>query len=77
MCRTGEEGLLSYFGRDKSIAGETFGRKPNSVGAIKAGKIQWAVDQQFYLQSYLTVDSVWSYKTNVAKVAEFAAKGTR
>ncbi|MER7186320.1 sugar ABC transporter substrate-binding protein [Streptomyces hyaluromycini] len=77
----------------------TFDLNKDAVGAIKSGKIQWAIDQQPYLQGYLSVDSLWLYKTNgnysgggeapvltgpafvdksnVAKVAEFAAKGTR
>ncbi|WP_030354816.1 sugar ABC transporter substrate-binding protein [Streptomyces scopuliridis] len=77
----------------------TFDLNKDAVGAIKSGKIQWAVDQQPYLQGYLAVDSLWLYKTNgnysgggeapvltgpafvdktnVDKIAEFAAKGTR
>ncbi|MFE5036717.1 sugar ABC transporter substrate-binding protein [Streptomyces sp. NPDC056683] len=77
----------------------TFDLNKDAVGAIKSGKIQWAIDQQPYLQGYLSVDSLWLYKTNgnysgggeapvltgpafvdksnVEKVAEFAAKGTR
>ncbi|WP_089104784.1 sugar ABC transporter substrate-binding protein [Streptomyces hyaluromycini] len=77
----------------------TFDLNKDAVGAIKSGKIQWAIDQQPYLQGYLAIDSLWLYKTNgnysgggeapvltgpafvdksnVEKVAEFAAKGTR
>jgi simple sugar transport system substrate-binding protein len=77
----------------------TFDLNKNAVGAIKSGKIQWAIDQQPYLQGYLSVDSLWLYKTNgnysgggeapvltgpafvdktnVDKIAQFAAKGTR
>ncbi|MFE2970375.1 sugar ABC transporter substrate-binding protein [Streptomyces sp. NPDC059340] len=77
----------------------TFDLNKDAVGAIKSGKIQWAIDQQPYLQGYLSVDSLWLYKTNgnysgggeapvltgpafvdksnVDKIAEFAAKGTR
>ncbi|MFF0036198.1 sugar ABC transporter substrate-binding protein [Streptomyces mirabilis] len=77
----------------------TFDLNKDAVGAIKSGKIQWAVDQQPYLQGYLSADSLWLYKTNgnysgggeapvltgpafvdksnVDKVAQFAAKGTR
>ena len=77
----------------------TFDLNKDAVGAIKAGKIQWAIDQQPYLQGYLSVDALWLYKTNgnysgggdqpvltgpafvdktnVDKIAEFAAKGTR
>ena len=77
----------------------TFDLNKDAVGAIKSGKIQWAIDQQPYLQGYLSVDSLWLYKTNgnysgggeapvltgpafvdktnVDKIAQFAAKGTR
>ncbi|CCH78945.1 Periplasmic binding protein/LacI transcriptional regulator [Nostocoides japonicum T1-X7] len=76
----------------------TFDTNADLVNAIKSGKVQWAVDQQPYLQGYLAVDSLWLYKTNgntigggaptatgpafidqsnIAKVAEFAANGTR
>ncbi|QIY75207.1 sugar ABC transporter substrate-binding protein [Streptomyces sp. RLB1-33] len=77
----------------------TFDLNKDAVGAIKSGTIQWAIDQQPYLQGYLSVDSLWLYKTNgnysgggeapvltgpafvdksnVDKIAEFAAKGTR
>ncbi|GAX49351.1 sugar ABC transporter substrate-binding protein [Streptomyces olivochromogenes] len=77
----------------------TFDLNKDAVGAIKSGKIQWAIDQQPYLQGYLSIDSLWLYKTNgnysgggeapvltgpafvdrsnVDKVAQFAAKGTR
>lgn len=34
------------------------------VTAIKNGQIDWAVDQQPYLQGYLAVDSLWLHKTN-------------
>ncbi|MBP8532252.1 sugar ABC transporter substrate-binding protein [Streptomyces sp. MK37H] len=77
----------------------TFDLNKDAVGAIKSGKIQWAIDQQPFLQGYLSVDALWLYKTNgnfsgggaeavltgpaivdksnVEKVAQFAAKGTR
>jgi simple sugar transport system substrate-binding protein len=77
----------------------TFDLDKDAVGAIRAGKIQWAIDQQPYLQGYLSVDSLWLYRTNgnfsggstspvltgpafvdksnVEKIAQFAAKGTR
>ncbi|WP_037864550.1 sugar ABC transporter substrate-binding protein [Streptomyces sp. NRRL S-340] len=77
----------------------TFDLNKDLAGAIKKGDIQFAVDQQPYLQGYLAVDSLWLYRnngnysgggaqpvltgpafvdrTNVDKVAEFAAKGTR
>ncbi len=42
----------------------TFDTSADLVNAIKDGKVQWAVDQQPYLQGYLAVDSLWLYKTN-------------
>ncbi|MET8136863.1 sugar ABC transporter substrate-binding protein [Streptomyces sp. NPDC006290] len=77
----------------------TFDLNKDLTGAISKGTIQFAVDQQPYLQGYLAIDSLWLYKnngnysgggeqpvltgpafvdkSNVAAVAEFAAKGTR
>jgi len=77
----------------------TFDLNKSLVQAVQDGSIQFAVDQQPYLQGYLAVDGLWLNKTNgnysgggqapvltgpafvdksnVAKVAEFAAKGTR
>ncbi|MER6977319.1 sugar ABC transporter substrate-binding protein [Streptomyces carpinensis] len=77
----------------------TFDLNKDLTNAIKKGDIQFAVDQQPYLQGYLAVDSLWLYKnngnysgggvqpvltgpafvdkSNVDKVAQFAAKGTR
>jgi len=34
------------------------------VAAIKSGTVQFAVDQQPFLQGYLAVDTLWLYKTN-------------
>jgi ABC-type sugar transport system substrate-binding protein len=34
------------------------------VDAIKNGTIEWAIDQQPFLQGYLAVDSLWLYFTN-------------
>ena len=76
----------------------TFDTNKELVNSIKDGKVQWAIDQQPYLQGYLAVDSLWLYKTNgntigggqptatgpafidqsnIDRVAEFAANGTR
>ena len=77
----------------------TFDLNKELISAVKSGDIQFAVDQQPYLQGYLAVDGLWLYKnngnysgggeqpvltgpafvdkSNVDKVAEFAAKGTR
>lgn len=42
----------------------TFDTNAQVVQDIKAGTIQFAVDQQPYLQGYLAVDSIWLYRTN-------------
>ncbi|MFJ9815048.1 sugar ABC transporter substrate-binding protein [Streptomyces sp. NPDC101151] len=77
----------------------TFDLNNQLTSAIKKGDIQFAVDQQPYLQGYLAIDSLWLYKnngnysgggeqpvltgpafvdkSNVDRVAQFAAKGTR
>jgi simple sugar transport system substrate-binding protein len=34
------------------------------VDAIQSGDVQWAVDQQPFLQGYLAVDSLWLYLNN-------------
>ncbi|MGW0993180.1 sugar ABC transporter substrate-binding protein [Streptomyces sp. NPDC002520] len=42
----------------------TFDLNKQLSGAIKKGTIQFAVDQQPYLQGYLAIDSLWLYKNN-------------
>ncbi|KND40370.1 MULTISPECIES: sugar ABC transporter substrate-binding protein [Streptomyces] len=42
----------------------TFDLNKDLTDAIKSGDIQFAVDQQPYLQGYLAVDSMWLYKNN-------------
>ncbi|MER6160070.1 sugar ABC transporter substrate-binding protein [Streptomyces sp. NPDC001868] len=42
----------------------TFDLNKELTAAIKAGDIEFAVDQQPYLQGYLSVDSLWLYKNN-------------
>lgn len=49
-------------GRDVKIG--TFDTNAELVQAIKDGKVDWAIDQQPYLQGYLAVDALWLYKTN-------------
>jgi simple sugar transport system substrate-binding protein len=77
----------------------TFDLNKDMTKAIQNGTIQFAVDQQPYLQGYLAIDSLWLYKnngnysgggeqpvltgpafvdkSNVDKIAQYAAKGTR
>ncbi|MFE7814969.1 substrate-binding domain-containing protein [Streptomyces sp. NPDC057433] len=42
----------------------TFDLNEELVGAVRSGDIQFAVDQQPYLQGYLSVDALWLYRTN-------------
>ncbi|MFJ8113641.1 sugar ABC transporter substrate-binding protein [Streptomyces sp. NPDC096132] len=42
----------------------TFDLDKQVVAAIKDGTLQFAVDQQPYLQGYLAIDSLWLYQTN-------------
>jgi simple sugar transport system substrate-binding protein len=76
----------------------TFDTNAAEIAKIKSGAVQWAVDQQPYLQGYESIDSLWLYLTNanvlgggqtvltgpsfidasnVAKVAQYAERGTR
>jgi len=43
----------------------TFDTSAELVKAIKDGTVQWAIDQQPYLQGYLAVDSLWLHKANL------------
>jgi simple sugar transport system substrate-binding protein len=42
----------------------TFDLNKDLVQAVRAGSVQFAVDQQPYLQGYLAVDALWLYRTN-------------
>jgi simple sugar transport system substrate-binding protein len=42
----------------------TFDTNKELVAAVKDGTIQFAVDQQPFLQGYLAIDTLWLYKTN-------------
>lgn len=42
----------------------TFDLSKDLVKAVQDGDVQFAVDQQPYLQGYLAVDSLWLYRTN-------------
>ncbi len=42
----------------------TFDLNKDMVAAIKGGTVQFAVDQQPYLQGYLAVDGLWLYRFN-------------
>lgn len=53
---------ISASGSDAKIS--TFDTNAALVDAIKSGDVQWAIDQQPYLQGYLAVDSLWLYINN-------------
>jgi simple sugar transport system substrate-binding protein len=42
----------------------TFDFNPQIPPQIKSGALQWAIDQQPYLQGYEAIDSLWLYKNN-------------
>ncbi len=42
----------------------TFDLNKELVSAVEKGDIQFAVDQQPYLQGYLAIDSLWLHRTN-------------
>ncbi|MER7973263.1 substrate-binding domain-containing protein [Streptomyces sp. NPDC096080] len=42
----------------------TFDLNDDLVKAVRTGDVQFAVDQQPYLQGYLAVDALWLYRTN-------------
>jgi simple sugar transport system substrate-binding protein len=42
----------------------TFDTNAEEISKIKSGAVQWAVDQQPYLQGYEAMDSLWLYLTN-------------
>jgi simple sugar transport system substrate-binding protein len=44
--------------------GAPFALTKDLVNAVKSGDVQFAVDQQPYLQGYLSIDSLWLYKVN-------------
>jgi len=42
----------------------TFDLNPSTVNLIQQGKVQWAVDQQPFVEGYEAIDLLWLYKTN-------------
>jgi simple sugar transport system substrate-binding protein len=42
----------------------TFDTSAEEISKIKSGQVQWAVDQQPYLQGYESVDALWLWLTN-------------
>jgi len=42
----------------------TFDLTPSAVNLIQQGQLQWAVDQQPFVEGYEAIDMLWLYKTN-------------
>ncbi len=42
----------------------TFDLTPRAVSLIQQGQLQWAVDQQPFVEGYEAIDLLWLYKTN-------------
>ena len=42
----------------------TFDTNAAEIAKIKSGAVQWAVDQQPFVQGYEAIDSLWLYLTN-------------
>jgi simple sugar transport system substrate-binding protein len=42
----------------------TFDMSPQAIKLIQGGELQWAVDQQPYVEGYEAVDMLWLYLTN-------------
>lgn len=58
------DAVKSVKGAGSSAKIGTFDTNKELVAAIQNGSIQWAVDQQPYMQGYLAVDGIWWYRTN-------------
>jgi simple sugar transport system substrate-binding protein len=56
--------VQSVTGAGSSAKVATFDLNKSLVSAVKSGSVQWAVDQQPFLQGYLAVDALWLYKYN-------------
>jgi simple sugar transport system substrate-binding protein len=53
---------VSNAGSQAKVA--TFDTNAALVDAVKSGDVEWAIDQQPYLQGYLAVDQLWLYLNN-------------
>jgi simple sugar transport system substrate-binding protein len=56
--------VKSVQGAGSSAKVATFDLNQSVVSAIKDGSVQWAIDQQPFLQGYLAIDALWLYKYN-------------
>lgn len=58
------DAVKSVKGANSSAKIGTFDTNKELVAAIQDGSVQWAVDQQPYMQGYLAIDAIWWYRTN-------------
>jgi simple sugar transport system substrate-binding protein len=58
------DAVKSVSGANSKAKIATFDANAQLVDAIRNGTVAWAVDQQPYLQGYMSVDSLWLYITN-------------
>ena len=56
--------VQSVEGAGSSAKVATFDTNKALVQLVRDGKVQWSVDQQPYLEGYLSVDALWLYKFN-------------
>ncbi|MBC2900226.1 sugar ABC transporter substrate-binding protein [Streptomyces cupreus] len=61
---------VSDAGTESKVA--TFDLSRDLVKAVQSGTVEFAVDQQPYLQGYLAIDALWLYRTN----GNFSGGGT-
>ncbi|MFZ3566766.1 sugar ABC transporter substrate-binding protein [Streptomyces sp. BH097] len=54
--------VKKYGLKDKGVVAGGFDLNPNTLTAIKAGDLDFTIDQQPYLQGFLTVQYLWLYK---------------
>jgi simple sugar transport system substrate-binding protein len=54
--------VAKYNLKDKGVVAGGFDLNPATLTAVKAGNLDFTIDQQPYLQGFLTVLSLWLYK---------------
>ncbi|WP_072687262.1 substrate-binding domain-containing protein [Rhodococcus marinonascens] len=56
--------VTSVAAADSNAKVVTFDTNAELVDTIRSGDVQWAVDQQPFLEGYLAIDSLWLYLNN-------------
>ena len=62
IALNGDRGRQQDAGSSAKVG--TFDFNPQIPPKIDSGELEFAIDQQPYLQGYLSVDSLWLYKNN-------------